>query len=253
MADMKAIEVSGLNYRYSDGTVALKNLTFSIDEGEKVGIIGPNGAGKSTLFLHLNGLLPERPTREPSVKVFGIPVAAPRLADVRSMVGLMFQDPDDQLFCPTVGEDVGFGPSQMGLDEGGVRSRVEDSLRQVGLTGYQKRSPHRLSGGEKRRVCLAGLLACRSRVLVLDEPTGGLDPRGRRELKALLNTLPVTQLVATHDLEFLIGLCNRVVVMDAGEIVAEGPLRDVMSDQTLMLEHGLERPHALLHPHPHTN
>lgn len=249
---MKALEIKGLDYGYSDGTVALRNLEFSVDEGERVGIIGPNGAGKSTLFLHLNGILPERPARSPAVHVFGIPVIGPRLADVRSRVGLMFQDPDDQLFCPTVGEDVAFGPEQMGLDRDEVELRVRDSLARVGLTGYEHRSPHRLSGGEKRRVCLAGLLACRSQVLVLDEPTGGLDPRGRRELKALLNTLPVTQLIATHDLEFLIGLCTRVIVMDGGGIVTEGPLTEVMSDQALMLAHGLERPHALLHPHPHT-
>jgi energy-coupling factor transporter ATP-binding protein EcfA2 len=166
-------------------------------------------------------------------------------------VGLLFQDPDDQLFCPTVFEDVAFGPRQFGLGEGEVRRVVEQTLAMVGLAGFDTRAPHRLSGGEKRRVCLAGVLACEPRILVLDEPTSNLDPRGRRELKKLLATIPATKIIATHDLELVVELCSRAVVLDGGKVVAEGPPVDLLSDEPLMLAHGLERPHILKHLHPH--
>jgi energy-coupling factor transporter ATP-binding protein EcfA2 len=248
---MNAVDVQNLRYRYADGTAALKDVTFSIAEGERVGLIGPNGAGKSTLLLHLNGLLPERPSPLPAVRVLGTPVAEPHLPAIRAQVGLLFQDPDDQLFCPTVWEDVAFGPQQLGLTGEALSSCIARALAQVGLAGYDERLPHHLSRGEKRRVCLAGLLACEARVLVLDEPTSDLDPRGRRELKALLRGLPVTQIIATHDLELVAELCSRVLVLDQGRLVAEGTTARLLTDEPLMLAHGLERPHILRHLHPH--
>lgn len=248
---MNVVEVNGLDYRYPDGQWALRSVSFTLGEGERLGVIGPNGAGKSTLLLHLNGLLPERLPGTPCVTVCGLPVSRAHAREVRARVGLLFQEPDDQLFCPTVWEDVAFGPQQMGLDDGTLAERVRNALRQVGLDGFDERLPHRLSGGEKRRVCIAGLLACDARVLALDEPSTNLDPRGRRELKALLKGLDVAQIIATHDLELVVELCPRVLVMDRGEIVAQGPTVDLLNDEALMLAHGLERPHILRHSHPH--
>lgn len=248
---MTALEVKHLSYRYPDGTEALRDVSFTVAEGEKVGLIGPNGAGKSTLFLHLNGLLPEHAAASPVIHIFGIPVAEPHLPAIRAQVGLLFQDPDDQLFCPTVGEDVAFGPQQLGLGGAELIARVARTLEQVGLRGFEQRPPFHLSRGEKRRVCLAGLLACEARILILDEPTSDLDPRGRRELKALLRDLPVTQLVATHDLELVVEVCPRVIVLDRGAIVAEGGTADILSDESKMVQHGLEKPHILRHTHPH--
>lgn len=236
-----AIEVRELRYRYADGREALRGISFAVAEGECVGLVGPNGAGKSTLLLHLNGILPEKPTG--AVMVFG------RMdwAALRREIGLLFQDPDDQLFCPTVWEDVAFGPQQLGLGDEAVRA----ALAQVGLTGFEERAPHHLSRGEKRRVCLAGVLACRPRILALDEPTSDLDPRGRRELRELLRSLPATKLIATHDLELVVELCPRVILLDRGKIIADGATRELLNDEALMLAHGLERPHSLQHAHPH--
>lgn len=173
------------------------------------------------------------------------------LHEVRRKVGLLFQDPNDQLFCPTVFEDVAFGPQQFGLSEIEVRERVSRALAQAGLSGFEKRAPHHLSVGEKRRVCLAGVLACDPSILVLDEPTTSLDPKGRRELKELLRQIPITKLIATHDLELVVELCSRVLVLDGGMIVAQGPTIELLSDEALMLRHNLERPHILRHRHPH--
>ncbi len=248
---MSALEVRGLGYRYPDGTAALEDVTLEVAEGERVALIGPNGAGKSTLLLHLNGLLPERFPSVPAVRVLGTPVAEPHLAAVRAQVGLLFQDPDDQLFCPTVREDVAFGPRQLGLRGAALEARVAGALERVGLAGFEERPPHHLSRGEKRRVCLAGLLACEARLLALDEPTSDLDPRGRRELKGLLETLPVAQVIATHDLEMVVELCPRTIVLDRGRVVAQGATAALLADEALMLAHGLERPHILRHRHPH--
>ncbi|MCL2640599.1 MAG: energy-coupling factor ABC transporter ATP-binding protein, partial [Phycisphaerales bacterium] len=204
--------------------------------------IGPNGAGKSTLLLHLNGLLGND---EPTVFVEGMAVAGKNLPEVRRRVGLLFQDANDQLFCPTVFEDVAFGPTQLGLGDEAVRERVRASLEKVGLAGFQERLPHHLSSGEKRRVCLAGVLACEPAILVLDEPTSSLDPKGRRELKELLRGIALPQLIATHDLELVAELCERVLVLDKGMIVASGRAVELLNDEDLMLRHGLERPHIL--------
>jgi cobalt/nickel transport system ATP-binding protein len=246
-----AIEVRALHFHYHDGTPALRGIGFSVARGACVGLIGPNGAGKSTLLLHLNGVLPEKLDGEPAIHIEGRPLSPVELPAIRRDVGLLFQDPDDQLFCPTVFEDVAFGPLQMGLDGAAVGARVAAALQQVGLAGFEARSPHHLSLGEKRRVCLAGVLACKPRVLALDEPTSDLDPRGKRELKTLLKSLPVTKLIATHDLELVAELCEQVLVLDGGVLVAEGPTLDLLADEALMLAHGLERPHILQHRHPH--
>ena len=183
----------------------------------------------------------------PAVYVGGVPVIEQNLPVVRRQVGLLLQDADDQLFCPTVFEDVAFGPQQFGLDV----AKVREALAKVGLAGYEQRSPQHLSRGEKRRVCLAGVLVCDPQVLVLDEPTADLDPRGRRELKALLQQIPATKLIASHDLEMVVELCPRSLVLDGGMIVADGETRALLNDTALMLKHGLECPHILKHQHPH--
>jgi cobalt/nickel transport system ATP-binding protein len=252
MAVNFAIEVDDLSYTYPDGKTALRDVSIRIPEGEFLGVIGPNGSGKSTLLLHLNGILPASLPASPAVKVFGELVTKQSVHSVRRSVGLLFQDPDDQLFCPTVGEDVSFGPQQLGLPDDEVRRRVESALRDVGLAGYEDRQPHHLSWGERQRACLAGLLACSPKILVLDEPTNGLDPRGKRELVTLLRTLPGTKIIATHDLELVVRLCTRTIVLDAGVVVAEGPPAELLSDEDLMLAHGLEKPHILQHRHPHS-
>jgi cobalt/nickel transport system ATP-binding protein len=250
MAMTPAVEVRGLRFGYG-GREALRGLDFAIAGGECVGVVGPNGAGKSTLLLHLNGILPEEPAAEPSVFIDGQPVTRDTLPAIRRAVGLLFQDPDDQIFCPTVFEDVAFGPQQFGLPPAELKRTVDAALAQVRLSGFEDRAPHHLSLGEKRRVCLAGVLACAPRILVLDEPTSGLDPRGKRELVELLRGLPATRIVASHDLDLVVALCARVLVLDEGVLVAGGPTRDVLADEALMLAHGLEKPHSLLHHHPH--
>lgn len=247
-----AIEVRGLSYHYPPkGRLALDNLSFSVAADECVAVLGPNGAGKSTLLLHLNGLLPERPPAVPQIWVGGEPLTADNLDRIRQQVGLLFQDPDDQLISATVAEDVAFGPRQFGLDGPVLESLVEHSLQLAGLPGFQDREPHRLSHGEKRRVCLAGVLACKPTVLVLDEPTSDLDPRGRRDFKRLLQSLPGAKIIATHDLELVVDLCSRVLILDQGRLVAQGATVPLLSDEGLMLAHGLEKPHSLLHRHPH--
>ncbi len=248
---MNALTIRHLSYRYPDGTLALEDVSLAIEENECVGLIGPNGSGKSTLLLHVNGILPEKLQEEERISVFGVALRPGTLPGVRRAVGLLFQDPDDQLFCPTVYDDVAFGPQQFGESEPDVRAAVKKALELVGLSGFDARSPHHLSGGEKQRVCLAGILACRPRMLALDEPTSDLDPRGRRELTGLLQRLPSTRIIATHDLELVVQLCSRAVVMDRGRIVADGPTVQLLSNEELMTEHGLEKPHILQHGHPH--
>ena len=239
-----ALEVDSLAFQFPGGAPALRGVSFSVAPGECVAIIGPNGAGKSTLLLHLNGILPEHTADRASgsVRVQGRLVTRDDAAWVRRQVGVLFQDSDDQLFCPTVGEDVAFGPEQLGCERAEVLQRVAHALSQVGLSGFEQRMPHRLSGGEKKRVCLAGLLAYSPSILVLDEPSAGLDPRGRRELIEILATLPVTRLIATHDLSMVAELCPRALLLDGGTLVASGPSKDLLRDDALMQAHGLECP-----------
>jgi energy-coupling factor transporter ATP-binding protein EcfA2 len=248
-----AIEVRQLSYHYPRGKAALSEVSFSVAEGECIGLLGPNGAGKSTLLLHLNGLLPEHPPKkEPCIWIAGEPLIADTLDSIRRKVGLLFQDPDDQLISATVFEDVAFGPRQFGVEGEALQALVRSSLSQAGLAeDFAERAPGHLSHGEKRRVCLAGVLACEPAVLVLDEPTSDLDPRGRRELKQLLENLPGAKIIATHDLELVVHLCSRVLVLDEGKLVAEGPTARLLSNEELMLAHGLEKPHILQHLHPH--
>jgi cobalt transport protein ATP-binding subunit len=244
------IVVDQLHFAYPDGRVALRGISFHVKSGETVGLIGPNGAGKSTLLLHLNGLL-GLPRQQGRITINGLEVASDHLPEIRRRVGLLFQDPDDQLFSASVGEDVAFGPQQLDLPEAEISRRVTEALAAVKLSGFESRVPHHLSLGEKRRVCLAGVWACRPEVLVFDEPTANFDPRGRREFIDLCRSLPATKLIASHDLEMILSLCARVMVLDAGQLVTEGETRKVLGDEPLMLAHGLEKPHSLFHAHPH--
>jgi cobalt/nickel transport system ATP-binding protein len=245
-----AVEVRHVSFHFDDATPALIDVSMRIAAGECVAIIGPNGAGKSTLLLHLAGLLPEPGSGhgEGEVLLFGERLRLEGADSVRRRVGLLFQDPDDQLFCPTVGEDVAFGPNQLGMRDDALATRVSQSLARVGLTGFERRLPHRLSGGEKKRVALAGLLAYEPDVLVFDEPTSGLDPRARRQLIEVLRALTATRLFATHDLALVAETCSRTLVIDGGRIVADGPTRDILGDDELMAAHGLETPREDLHP-----
>ncbi len=230
------IEVRGLRFAYPDGRQALRGVDLSIGPGEKVALVGPNGAGKSTLLLHLNGVL----RGEGEVRVCGQPVSDVTLGQVRAAVGLVFQDPDDQLFSSSVFDDVAFGPIYMGLPEAGIRKRVAAALRAVGMQGSDGRVPHHLSGGEKKRVAIATVLAMDPQILALDEPTAGLDPRGRRELISLLSGLPQTLLVSTHDMRLVAELLPRTVVIDGGQVVADGPTRAILGAPDLLEAHGLE-------------
>ena len=203
--------------------------------GAKVGLLGPNGAGKSTLLLHLNGILQGRGR----IVIDGLEVQPSNLARIRQKVGLVFQDPDDQLFCPSVREDVAFGPLYAGLSAAEVEQRVEQALNAVGMQQARERSPHQLSGGEKKRVALATVLSMRPELLALDEPTNGLDPRARRSLIELLRGLPNTMLVATHDLAMLEELLPEAIVMDEGQVVFQGPTPELLADKKLLERHGL--------------
>jgi len=239
-----ALAVEALSFEFAAGVPALRGVSFSVEAGECVAVIGPNGAGKSTLLLHLNGILPERSSARASgsVRVHGRLVNASEAAWVRRQVGVLFQDADDQLFCPTVGEDVAYGPEQLGCARNEIALRVARALQQVGLAGFEARVPQRLSGGEKKRVCLAGLLAYEPSILVLDEPSAGLDPRGRRELIQILADLPITRVIATHDLALVAELCSRTLLLDRGLLVASGSSKDLLRDDALMSAHGLETP-----------
>ena len=234
------IQVHDLSYQYHDGRQALKGVNLEVRQGEKVALVGPNGAGKSTLLLHLNGILPGNG----NVRVMGRDVVEPHLTRIRAQVGLVFQDPDDQLFSPTVFEDVAFGPLYAGLAEKEIRRRVEWALDQVGARAYIDRVSHHLSLGEKKRIAIASVLSMQPDILVLDEPTAGLDPRTRRRLIELLQTLPQTTLIATHDINMAAEILPRTVILDGGQVVADGPTDDLLSDRTLMEAHGLEVPHC---------
>lgn len=233
------IHVNKLSFTYHDGRRALDDVSLFVAPGEKAALVGPNGAGKSTLMLHLNGIL--RGTQG-EVQVGGLLLNEANLGQIRAWVGLVFQDPDDQLFSPTVFDDVAFGPLYMGMPSDQVRQRVDDALAAVHMNDYAHRMSHHLSMGEKKRIAIATVLAMGPLVLVLDEPTAGLDPRARRSLIQLLNELPQTMLVATHDMRMVDELFPRMVVMDGGRVVADGPTADLMQDDALLESHGLERP-----------
>jgi cobalt/nickel transport system ATP-binding protein len=232
----RCIEIDSLSFAYPDGRSALRDVSLGVRPGEKVALVGPNGAGKSTLLLHLNGIL----RGEGTVRVMGQEVAEPHLARIRGQVGLVFQDPDDQLFSPTVFEDVAFGPLYAGLPEEEIRHRVAWALAQVDLEGYAERVSHHLSLGEKKRAAIATVLSMQPEILALDEPTSGLDPRTRRRLIGLLHELPQTMLVATHDMRLVAQVFPRTVVLDGGWMVADGPTDELLADERLLEAHGLE-------------
>jgi cobalt transport protein ATP-binding subunit len=233
-----SILVRDLRFRYPGGLEALRGIAFAIAPGEKVALVGPNGAGKSTLMLHLNGLL----VGEGEICVAGLPLKKETLPQVRARVGLVFQNPDDQLFSPTVFDDVAFGPLHMGYDEPEVRQRVAGALEAVGMSEHAARMPHHMSVGQKKRVAIATVLAMQPEILVLDEPSAGLDPRGRRQLIELLRSLPQTLLVSTHDMRLVQELLPRTIVMDQGLLVSDSDTATILSNDGFLHAHGLERP-----------
>jgi len=243
------ITIRNLAYAYPDGTRALKGVDLEVDEGESLALIGPNGAGKSTLLLHLNGILN---CDQGEITVLGLPVNDKNLSRVRSQVGFVFQNPDNQLFMPTVFEDVAFGPINMGRSKEEVEFAVRRALDQVDMLDAMRRSSHHLSFGQKKRVTIATVLSMEPRILVLDEPTSNLDSRHRRSLMELLGRLDFTKIIATHDLEMVVELCNRTAIIDDGRLVAQGGTRDILTDKALLEAHALEVPHSLqFHASPH--
>jgi cobalt/nickel transport system ATP-binding protein len=240
---MPIIAADGLTYRYPGGQPALDAVCFTVERGESVGLVGPNGAGKTTLFLCLSGVL--RPSAG-RVQVAGLNPAEPgQRRKLAGQVGIVFQNSDDQIISATVFDDVAFGPLNLGWPADEVRRAVAEALERVGLKGYEQRVPFHLSGGEKRRVALAGVLAMRPEVLLLDEPSVFLDPRGRRELMALIQQLDVTKLIASHDLDMILDTCTRALVLDHGRVITDGASKELFADETLMKVHGLEVPHRL--------
>jgi cobalt/nickel transport system ATP-binding protein len=241
-----AIAVERLAFAYPDGRQTLFGVDLTIAAGERVALLGPNGAGKTTFVLHLNGILGAVTggTGSGAVRIGGLPVERANLQEVRRRVGLVFQDPDDQLFMPTVADDVGFGPANLGLRGDELRARVLEALDQVGMAQFVDRPPHHLSFGQRRRVAVATVLAMRPQVLVLDEPSSNLDPASRRELADILTGLDVTVLMVTHDLPYALQLCSRAVLMDEGRIVADGATRELLADRELMDAHRLELPYG---------
>jgi cobalt/nickel transport system ATP-binding protein len=237
-ADCDVLSVNDLHFSYPDGHLALQGVSLKLRKGDKVALVGPNGAGKSTLMLHLNGIL----NGKGEVEISGKQLTRDNLPSIRAMVGLVFQNPDDQLFSPTVFEDVAFGPLHMGLPEDEVRQRVDIALKAVNMTAYKDRLSHHLSVGEKKRIAIATVLSMNPSLLVLDEPSAGLDPRARRTLINLLRELPITMLVSTHDMALVKELFSRTIVMDEGKIVADGVTQDILDDEAFLNQHGLEKP-----------
>lgn len=232
------LAVHDLQFSYHDHHNALRGVSFDLCAGDKVALVGPNGAGKSTLMLHLNGIL----TGQGDVIVGDKRITRDNLPAIRAMVGLVFQNPDDQLFSPTVFEDVAFGPLHMGLSKDEVVARVESALNDVRMSNYRDRLSHHLSVGEKKRIAIATVLSMNPQILVLDEPSAGLDPRARRTLINLLRELPITMLVSTHDMRLVEELFPRTIVMDEGVIVADGKTKDILANAKLLEAHGLEKP-----------
>lgn len=236
-----AVHVERVSYAYPDGHEALRECSLEVATGEKVAVLGPNGAGKSTLCLHLNGILRGSSGR---VVIGGREVEGRDLTEIRRRVGLVFQDPDDMLFMPTVRQDIAFGPANLGCDAEEVERRVTEALEAVGMHAYADRAPHHLSFGQRKRVATAAVLSMRPDVLVLDEPSSNLDPRGRRELGEILAGLDLTMLLVTHDLPYALQLCDRAVVIDHGRVVADAPIRELLADDETLRAHDLELPYG---------
>ena len=236
------IEIEGLSYRYPDGTVALDDVDLHIHEGERVALLGPNGAGKTTLILHMNGIHLPQTGR---IAVSGSLVTEDNLPGIRRRVGIVFQDPDDQLFMPTVQQDVAFGPANLGLVGTELDERVAAALASVEVADLADRPPNHLSFGQKRRVAIAGVMAMKPEILILDEPTSNLDPASRNDLTGILDGLDVTRLIVTHDLLYALEVCERSLIIDAGRIVADGPTLDILADADLLAAHRLALPAGL--------
>ena len=238
----KSLEISGLAYAYPDGNQALYGVNLSINQGERVALLGPNGAGKTTLVLHLNGIIP---TMQGQVRVAGELVdskSAESIKSIRHKVGIVFQDPDDQLFMPTVGQDVAFGPYNAGLRGPELEKAVKEALELVGMSEFIDRPPHHLSFGQRRRVAVATVLAMKPEILVMDEPSSNLDPAARRELAEIITSLDVTLLMVTHDLPFAYELCQRAVILSAGVVAADDEISSVLANKQLLNAHRLELP-----------
>jgi cobalt/nickel transport system ATP-binding protein len=231
----KIIEIKNLSFTYPDGHRGLNDISLVVYPGENVAVIGPNGAGKSTLLLHLNGIL----QGNSSVKICGLRVQEKNLKEIRKRVGLVFQDPEDQLFSLNVFDDVAFGPINMGLTESEVKQHVSRALQGVNMPGYEQRSPHHLSVGEKKRIAIATVLSLDPEILIIDEPTSNLDPRSKWHLVELLNSLPITKIIATHDLELVRASCRRTIIIDDGKIAADDRTENILDDIPLLKAHGL--------------
>ena len=236
------VEAKDLEFSYPDSTHALLGISFTIRHGESVAIVGANGAGKSTLLLHLNGYL--APTVG-QVRIGDFPLTKETLQEVRRTVGMVFQDPDDQLFMSTVYDDVAFGPLNLGLPIEEVDTRVQKALETVGVAHLKDRPPHRLSSGQKRRVAIATVLSMTPDILVMDEPTAGLDPQARRQLINLLHTFKHSKIIATHDLDMVMDLCERTIILHDGKIKADGPTSEIFQNEQLLAESHLEKPFRL--------
>ena len=236
------VETIDVAYTYPDGTPGLKGVSFRILHGEAVGLVGANGAGKSTLLQHLNGcIFPGHG----EVRIGDYPITDKNLHDIRRRVGIIFQDPDDQLFMPRVFDDVAFGPLNLGLPKDEVEQRVAHALNEVGISHLADRPPFKISGGEKRAVAIATVLAMKPDILLMDEPSSGLDPKSRRQLIHLLSGFTHTKIIATHDLDLVLDLCERTIVLNHGRITADGPSLEIFNDQRLLEENHLEKPLTL--------
>jgi cobalt/nickel transport system ATP-binding protein len=248
MNNPPALRLAGVGFDYPDGHTALRDLNLAVAAGEHVAILGPNGSGKTTLVLHLNGIL--RPTSG-AIEIDGLPLDDANLTEIRRRVGVVFQDPDDQLFMPTVRQDVAFGPANLGLRGADLDTRVQLALERVGMTDAAERAPHHLSFGQRRRVSLATVLSMDPTVLVFDEPSANLDPFARRELADIIHAAPQTTLIVTHDLLYAAELCPRAVIIDNGTIVADGPTPTLLADADLLAAHRLELPRSATLARPH--
>ena len=239
MNKIKAVEVRHLSYKYPDGTAALEDVSFDIYEGESVGIIGPNGAGKTTLILHLNGVLNKQTG---TINICGVNLGKNTIPEIRRKVGIAFQDPDDQLFMATVFDDIAFGPINMGLSRIEVAQRVKSALSKVGLNGYDNRISHHMSYGEKKKASIATILSMEPEIFIFDEPTANLDPRARRKIIEILCKLPATKIIASHDIEMILEICDRAILLDKGQVVINGQAKDILTNPILLEAHGSEAP-----------
>ncbi len=236
-----AARVIDLNFSYPDEPEILKNINFSLKQGETLGIIGPNGAGKSTLLLHLNGVLKQ----DGSVQIFGEPIKKQNIRNIRKKVGMVFQDPNDQLFMPTVFDDVAFGPLNLGIDRDQITIKVKDILKQLGLSELEEKNPFHLSLGERKKVSLATVLVLKPQILVLDEPTANLDPGSKKSFINTLKNIPFTKIIASHDMDSIYDLCSQVLLMNEGKIIAQGKTEQILRDKELLEANSLELPSSL--------